>query len=397
MSGRILGLALAGLVGGACALAWLPGSGLVPRAGGTVVRSAPGFLVILVLAYAVYVVAVIVAPRIDRRSALRFGALIQCVPLAAPLLLSTDAWSYWAYGWLANADSNPYAVAPSAVSGNPALPHMGADWRDTTSVYGPLFTFASQLVARVVGGNEDAAAWAFKLLAAAAVVGAMHLVASGGRATSGSRAAVLVGWNPLVAVHAAGGGHNDAIVGLLVAAALVTVAHRGAAAGAAWVAAIFVKWVAAPLLVLEFLAARRSRARMVVGVTAAGVATGTAAVWRFGTEWLGVVEPLADNAARTTSFSLAARLGQLGVPEGAALAVSVVLALLLFLALVRRARGGDARPGVLAVGLLATSPYLAAWYLAWVMPAAACDDRDPWAWVGGLVLGAYLLPHAIPV
>jgi hypothetical protein len=47
--------------------------------------------------------------------------------------------------------------------------------------------------------------------------------------------------------------------------------------------------------------------------------------------------------------------------------------------------------------MLLTTPYLAVWYLAWAVPLAGADDDDPAARVCCLVLGAYLLPQAIPV
>ena len=53
------------------------------------------------------------------------------------------------YGRIANdARRNPYRDPPDRVPGRPGLPYAGADWRDTTSVYGPAFTLASQPVAR---------------------------------------------------------------------------------------------------------------------------------------------------------------------------------------------------------------------------------------------------------
>src|SRR5687768_17640455 len=35
------------------------------------------------------------------------------LPLAAPLLLSTDAWTYWEYGAIANEGGNPYRDTPA--------------------------------------------------------------------------------------------------------------------------------------------------------------------------------------------------------------------------------------------------------------------------------------------
>ncbi len=70
-------------------------------------------------------------------------------------------------------------------------------------------------------------------------------------------AAAFVGWNPLLAVHFAGGGHNDALMMVLVLSALAwSAAGRTNAAGAAWAAAIAIKWVPSIFLVLRAVEAR---------------------------------------------------------------------------------------------------------------------------------------------
>ena len=90
------------------------------------------------------------------------AAGIQLVPLPSPLLLSTDAWTYWGYGRIAAEGGNPYVDLPEAFPANPALPYIGAAWTDTTTVYGPAFTLLSEPVAVVAGRSSDAAAWVFK-------------------------------------------------------------------------------------------------------------------------------------------------------------------------------------------------------------------------------------------
>jgi hypothetical protein len=62
----------------------------------------------------------------------------------------------------------------------------------------------------------------------------------------------------------------------------------------------------------------------------------------------------------------------------------------------RRAQGGDPRLGRAACVVLATTPYLAVWYLAWAVPLAAADE-DRIARVAALALTAYLLPQTIPL
>lgn len=150
------------------------------------------------------------------------GALavaIQLAPLGAPLLLSTDAWAYWDYGRIAAVHGgNPYRDRPDEFSTDPAYAHVGSGWRDTTSVYGPAFTLASEPIARAAGSSAEAAAWIYKSLGAAAMLIATALAVLLARRKA--FAAAFVGWNPLLALHFAGGGHNDAWMAALVLGAL---------------------------------------------------------------------------------------------------------------------------------------------------------------------------------
>ena len=248
-----------GLVAAACALAWREDSPLVPRDGGLADQgTAPLFLVLLVGAFATYAVGLALLrrglPRV--RWVLVLAFLVQLVPLGVPLLLSTDAWTYWGYGWIAaEGGGNPYVDPPSAFPESPAFPYLGAAWRDTTTVYGPAFTLLSEPVARVAGSSADAAAWIYKAIAAAGILAAVAAVAR--VAARPALAVAFVGWNPVVAVHMAGGGHNDALVAGLAAGALaLAVGRRHQLAGAAWVLAALVKWVPVVFLVLVTLAAR---------------------------------------------------------------------------------------------------------------------------------------------
>ena len=394
------GGATLGLVATACALAWRDGSALVPRAGGTADQgTAWPFLALLVAALGAYLAGLALLRRgaLRLRVVLGLAAAIQLVPLAAPLLLSTDAWTYWGYGWIsAEAGGNPYADPPSAFPESPAWPSLGAAWRDTTSVYGPVFTLLSEPVARAAGGSPDAAAWLFKGLAAAAVVVAVLAVARA--AARPALAAAFVGWNPVLAVHGAGGGHIDALVGGLAALAVaLAVRRRNDLAGAAWALAVLVKWVPLVFLALATLAARgRGTATGGRGIALAALAAAMVGTWRYGLDWLRALGPLADNAVHETSYALPSRLEQLGVPDGAALALALAALAAGLLALARGALRGDPRLGRAACLVLLTTPYLAVWYLAWAVPLAAADE-DRVARYGALALTAYLLPQAIPL
>lgn len=393
------GAATLALVAAACALAWQTDSPLVPLHGGTVDGAAPWFLVLLLGAFATYLVALAALRRApaSARVAILLAAAIQLAPVAAPLLLSTDAWSYWSYGWIGSSGGgNPYAEPPQEFPANPALPWMGSAWIDTTTVYGPAFTIASEPLAFAAGGSEDIAAWTYKALAAGAALAAALLA---GRLSRRKVFAIaFVGWNPLLAVHAAGGGHNDAWVGALILAALaLSASRRLQAAGVMWVLAITIKWV--PIL---FLALRAAEARATGrrtghrGFASAAVAVAIAATILYGPSWPLAIFPLAGNAALETSYAVPHRLEQLGVPDSLALGLAIAAFVGGCAWLLREANRGHARLGLAACLVLVTTPYLAVWYLAWAVPLAAADD-DPPALVACLVLCLYLLPQTVPV
>lgn len=315
---------------------------------------------------------------------------IQLAPLGAPLLLSSDAYSYWVYGNIARAGGNPYRDEPRELPHVAGYEWMGSDWHDKTSVYGPAFTLASEAVD---GSSHTYAAWAFKAAAALAM-----LVASALALRRSPFAGAFVGWNPILALHVAGGGHNDVWVMALVLGALTLgTAGRRHEAGAVWSLAIFVKWVPLVLLPLRGLEARAKGQRVGhLGFALTAVALAAVATWQFGLAWLGAVVPLAQNVAEMTSYSLPHRLSRLGVPAGVATGVFAIAFLCVYAWLVREALSGRARLGLAAGALVLCSPYVTPWYLAWVVPLAAIEE-DRTARILALALTAYLLPQTIPV
>ncbi|MSO95778.1 MAG: DUF2029 domain-containing protein [Thermoleophilia bacterium] len=387
------------LVAGACALAWQPDSPLVPRGGGTAAGAAPWFLVLLLGAFATYLAALAAIRRASPslRAVVVLAVAIQLIPLGAPLLLSTDAWTYWSYGWIGSrGGGNPYSEPPESFPTNPALPSMGRAWLDTTSVYGPAFTIVSEPLAVVAGDSKNAAAWGYKGLAAVAALASALL--AGRLARRRAFAVAFVGWNPVLAIHGAGGGHNDAWVGALILAALaLSASRRLQAAGVMWVLAITIKWVPILFLALRAVEARAAdRARSHRGFAIASVGVAATATVLYGSSWPFAILPLVGNAALETSYALPHRLEQLGVPGGVALGVALAAFVGGFAWLLREAGRGRARLGLAACLVLCTTPYLAVWYLAWAVPLAAADEDTP-ALVACLVLCLYLLPQTIPV
>jgi hypothetical protein len=273
---------------------------------------------------------------------------------------------------------------------------MGADWRDTTTVYGPGFTLASEGHAAVVGESPGAAAWIYKALGALAMLVLTGLATFLGREKA--FAAAFVGWNPLLAVHFGGGGHNDAWMMALVLGALALGAvGRRHWAGAAWVGAIAIKWVAIVFLPLRALEARAEGRRVGhVGFAVAAAVVGAVSTWRYGIGWLEAFGPLTRNLREGADYSLPSRLTSLGVPHAAAVALFAVLFALAYVWLLREAWRGRARLALCAVLLLLATPWLIAWYAVWAVPLAAVEE-DRTARLLALGLCAYLLPNAVPL
>jgi hypothetical protein len=325
------------------------------------------------------------------------AVLIQTAPLAAPVLLSTDVYTYWAYARVpAVHGENPYRTAPEAFPGDRAYPRMGADWRDTTSVYGPGFTLGSEAVAVAVRDSAEGAAWTFRGIAAASMVALTVLAATLARRRA--FAAAFVGWNPLLAVHFAGGGHNDALMMALVLGALaLAAAGRRQLAGVAWAASIAIKWIPAVFLVLRALEARAvGRPVRHLGFGLAAGAVIAVASWRYGWGWLESFGPLARNLEKQAVYSIPHRLSGLGISEDAAALLVGGLAAVAFAWLLLQAWRGRARLGLAAGILLVATPWLVPWYAVWAVPLAAIEE-DRLA--RGLALGmsAYLLRDAVPL
>jgi hypothetical protein len=396
------GLLTLGLVGACAALAWPDGSPLVPLEGGRLSGDAAwawAFLACAAAALTAYAAGLVLVRRVGLRTsaAVAVAAAIQLVPLGAPLLLSSDAWTYWSYGRISAVHGgNPYEQPPSAYPDDASFRWVGAEWRDTTNVYAPAFTLASEPVALAAGPSRERAAWLFKALAAVAMVAAAALAARLGQRPA--FAAAFVGWNPVLALHLAGGGHNDAWLAALVLGALaLAAAGRGRLAGTAWALAVLVKWVPLLFLPLRALEARRTGRRLAhSGTLVIGAAVLAVATWRYGLHWTAAFGPLARNAGLRTRFALPSRLEQAGVPGDAAVVALLVAFAGAYAWLLWQAWRGRARLALASGLLLLAVPYLAPWYLAWAVPLAAVEEDEPARWLS-LGLCAYLLPQTIPI
>jgi alpha-1,6-mannosyltransferase len=188
-------------------------------------RDAVGILAAIALVAAaaafVYALREAWAGRLRLRRIVWVAILLHAIAVIIPLFLSRDVYSYAIYGRMVSVHGvNPYVDIPASFIDDPVYPLVSVDWIDSPSVYGPAFVAISAAITGVVS-SPPAMVLAFKLLAAVASLGTMFLAVAGARRVRPERAAfaaVLVGWNPVIVFHGVAGGHNDALVGLALAA-----------------------------------------------------------------------------------------------------------------------------------------------------------------------------------
>lgn len=337
--------------------------------------------------------------RITVRGVLAVGVALHLLVFVLPLFLSRDVYSYSYYGRMVSEYGvNPYLFTPGEFLRDPFYLVVSHHWIDSPSVYGPAFTVLSAGVTALFT-EPLAAIDAFKAVAALASVATMFLVVASARRVRPERAAfagLLVGWNPVILFHTVAGGHNDALVGLAVAAAaLLLLLRRDLAATAVLVVGSLVKVSAViPLVVaLAVAVARRPPGRRLRAL-GTHVGVGALAGLPFILPFMQTQDPALGQ------LELASRQGWLapsrflvvtlrGIVRGIAgetagdvasavirLLFPVVLGLVLF-AIVRHAARDRQRLGpevvVGAMGWatlfgLMLAPLLLPWYAAWVLP-----------------------------
>jgi alpha-1,6-mannosyltransferase len=180
---------------------------------------------------AAFVFALVQAWRgaLPTRRVVLVAVILHVLAVAIPLFLSRDVYSYAIYGrMVSHHGANPYTEIPAAFPTDATYPRVSVDWIDSPSVYGPAFTATAGGVTALVESPANIVT-GFKVLAAVASLGTVLLVLAAARRLLPERAAfaaVLVGWNPVVVFHGVAGGHNDAILALAVAAAVLAIAAR---------------------------------------------------------------------------------------------------------------------------------------------------------------------------
>lgn len=373
---------------------WLAG----PFGGSGLGLGVGGLIVVLVLMFVSYVVAVQAADRMSARAVLMTIAALHALVLLAPPLLSMDVFSYQAYARMgAEYGLNPYLSGPHAIALDPLYPFIGAKWVGTPTAYGPVFTAISYLLAPL---SIVSSVFAYKSIAAVASLATVALVWNTARVRGVDpvKAAALVGLNPLIVVYGVGGGHNDLLMlAVLVAGIWFLLSQRERAGGASIVAALGLKLTAGLYLPFVLADARgqdpgRRRREIVLG---AGVAAAMVAVLGFALFGSGLVHLLPTVAQSQSKgdwhsipgfISTRLGLGTVGHVTGYVLAVAFVAVTVW---LVRRVWRGELdwidAAGWSTLALLLTASSLLPWYVAWLMPFAALA-RDRRLWRAALIM-----------
>ncbi|HEX6845031.1 MAG TPA: glycosyltransferase 87 family protein [Actinomycetota bacterium] len=169
------------------------------------------------------------AGRLPMRTVAILAVVYHVVVLMLPLLFSRDVYSYAYYGRIVSTyGGNPYVRTPDDFPLNSLWPLTWPGWRGTPSVYGPLFTWLSAAltsVAKSIPGMING----FQVVAAAASLATLAIVArlvGRVRPARAVFAVAVIGLNPIVVFHVVGGGHNDMIVAMFVAAAVTALFAR---------------------------------------------------------------------------------------------------------------------------------------------------------------------------
>ncbi|HLL76939.1 MAG TPA: glycosyltransferase 87 family protein [Pyrinomonadaceae bacterium] len=165
------------------------------------------------------------------RTVVVFAALFCLLAFLTVPFHSTDVFGYINRGWQqVHYGLNPYVARLADTPGWREDPMLREHWVYNPNPYGFLFTLLARALCHLGGGNWWLTLTLFKLVNVAAYAATAWLVWSGARLLGHDRPALALYaflWNPLILMHHIANGHNDVLVGLLVALSFY-LALRGA-------------------------------------------------------------------------------------------------------------------------------------------------------------------------
>ena len=353
---------------------WVAG----PLAHSGVTITGRGFVFALIGLSGAYGVALACHRSLDRRVVVAaIGGLIALCTLAPPIL-SADLFSYVAYARMGALHGiSPYVHGPIAIRHDAVYPFT--HWVFTRSVYGPVFTLASYVLAPL---GLTATLWGLKALeglAAGVMVAATWSIARRlGR--DPLPAAMIVGLNPVILLYGVGGGHNDVLMlSLAMVGVLWVVSGRAASGAAALVASVAVK--ASTAIVAPFmLLGTPDRGRLVRGGVLATAIVAVVGFAAFGTHVVGFLVQLEKHQSLSSTSSwpetLSGFFGHIPAADAIGRAAFALGVVGLLWATWRGSIDWIPATGWALLLLAVTSPWLLAWYTFWPLPFAAVgNDR----------------------
>lgn len=348
-----------------------------------------GLIAVMILMFVAYAAMVRGVQQLTARPVLIGIACLNLLVLLAPALMSTDVFSYMAYGRIgAVYGSNPYLYGPSAFQLDPLYPYIGTQWVHTPTAYGPLFTALSYLFAHLSIATNVIA---YKTIAAVSSLTITLVVWSAARlrGLNPVKAVAIVGLNPVIVIYGVGGGHNDLLMlALSMMAVLVLLQQKQRTSGALIVTAAAVKLTAGlmlPFALAQGAGERTGPARRRALVLGAGVAATVVVILTLATFGLGSLQLFGTLGKIQSQGGWHSIPGLLVAPFDSRtvftiadfVADAVLLGCLVWL--VRRVWTGRmdwiTGAGWATVAMLATAGLLVPWYVAWLVPLAALS-RD---------------------
>lgn len=377
---------------------WLAG----PFGGAGINLGGVGVAITLAGMFFFYVLAVRRSEHLSPRAVLMCVAALVALMLLAPPLLSTDVFSYGAYGRMGTLyGANPYLHGPYAISLDPLYPYIGAKWVNTPSVYGPLFTAMSYVLAPL---SIAASVLAYKAIAALASLAIVAFVwnAARWRGVDPVKAAALVGLNPLLVIYGVGGAHNDLLMlAASMAGVYAIVQRRNRAGGALLAAGTWIKLTGALLVPFALLGEPgkrlRGRRELLIGALALTAAVALIGAVLFGTGPLHLPSTIAQSQRDGDWHSIPGFIANVvGLPTvghvvGIVLACAFVAVCVWLLLRVRRGQLDWLDGAAWAtLAMLVTASSLLPWYVAWLVPLAALS-RDQRLRRAALILSGVIL------
>jgi hypothetical protein len=340
------------------------------------------------------------------RTVVLFGALSCLVAVFVFPFHSTDVFGYINRGWQqVHYHQNPYVYTTAEIPGWQQDPMVWEHWIYNPNPYGFLFTLLTRLLCQLGGGNWALTLLLFKLINAAAYALSAWLIWAGAKLLGQDRPAVALYafmWNPLILMHHIANGHNDILVGCLVALSLY-LALKGAEV---WiipvlVAATFLKYAPALLIppALVFIVKSKSWKTAAAGCALGALVTAVVSApyiqdWRqFRLEDIRDNASLIDNSLHSLLIHIYENLSKLVRPlapfhdtVNALIKGAIRLGFVVFLVVeyVRVPKNFTARRLVeksvliLFVLVCVASSKFNAWYIGMFLPAALLIEEGHW-------------------